>query len=93
MASSDSESSEEVVNHGPKHRQMSRQDKMTVFFAVRSTMVNGRPKYGILSQLANQLGFERTTVSRQWASMRKKLAHLLNNQDEDRPHGDHPHKL
>jgi hypothetical protein len=36
---------------------------MTIFFGVRSNMVNGRMKRGILKTLAIQLGFEWATIS------------------------------
>jgi hypothetical protein len=61
------------------HRQMSAEDKRVVFIAVRSTMVNSRPKRGIFSELAKQLGFEPLTVSRQWHQMEKSLHTLLSN--------------
>jgi hypothetical protein len=77
------ESSEDGVTHDRKYRQVTKADKMTIFFAIRSSMVDGKPKYGIFKKLSVQLGFKPTTVSRQWACMRRKLEHLLNNQDED----------
>jgi hypothetical protein len=83
MDSSGESDNDRPVRKARKFRQVSTKDKMTIFFAVRGAMVNGKMKRGILQKLSIQLGFERTTISRQWAGMRKKLAHLLNNQDED----------
>jgi hypothetical protein len=67
------------------HRQMSAEDKRLVFVAVRSTMVNGRPRKGIFSELAKQLRFEPLTVSRQWHRMVKSLQTLLSNHPAEEP--------
>jgi hypothetical protein len=57
-------------------------DRRTIFIAIRATMVNGRPRRGIFKELADQLGFTRKTVSRQWNAMQMKLAPLLCNHPE-----------
>jgi hypothetical protein len=62
---------------------MTSNDKPTLFYAIRSTMVEGWPKHGIYHKLANELGFKPLTIRRQWLDMRNKLARLLNNQDEE----------
>jgi hypothetical protein len=46
-------------------------------------MVDGRPKRGVFTKLASQLGHSRITIWRQWRQMKKKLAILLNNQPEE----------
>lgn len=58
-------------------------DRYAIFYACRSTMVNGHLKIGIQKELAKQLGISRITVSRQWCRMKDKLAPLLSNQPED----------
>jgi hypothetical protein len=83
MASSGDEDNGDPVPNTKRHRQMTAQDKKAVFYAIRSTMVNDRPKHGIIKKLARDLGFKPLTISRQWRDMRIKLAKLLNNQDED----------
>jgi hypothetical protein len=74
---------DDIVHNGPKYRQMTFIDKQTLFYAIRSTMVEGGPKHGIFRKLPNELGFKPLTIRRQWSDMRNKLAHLLNNQDKE----------
>jgi hypothetical protein len=63
---------------------MTSNDKQTLFYAIRSTMVEGQPKHGIYRKLANELGFKPLVIMRQsWLDMHNKLASLLNNQDEE----------
>jgi hypothetical protein len=62
-------------------------DRKTIFIAIRATMVNGRPRKNIFQELAEQLGYKRQTVSRQWNKMSKKLAPLLYNHPEEQ-HGE-----
>jgi hypothetical protein len=52
-------------------------ERHAIFLTIRATMVNGGVKKGIQSELACQLGFNRVSVSRQWGTMRDKLAPLL----------------
>jgi hypothetical protein len=66
-----------------KKRDTNYGDHRTIFIAIRATMmVNGRPRRGILDELAQQLGFKRKTVSRQWNNTQRKLAPLLFNHPE-----------
>jgi len=59
------------------------EDQKVIFFVVRSTIVNGGMKTGIFRELANQLGFERRAVARQWRNMETSLRDLLHNQTEE----------
>jgi hypothetical protein len=45
-------------------------------------MVDGCPKRGIFQELADLLGFKQKAVSRQWNQIAKKMAPLLDKQDE-----------
>jgi hypothetical protein len=83
METSNDEDNGDIADNGPKYRQMTSTDKQTVFYAIRSNMVEGRPKHGIYLKLAKELGFKPLTIQRQWADMRNKLAKLLNNQGEE----------
>jgi hypothetical protein len=49
------DNSDDIVHNGPKYRQMTSIDKRTLFYAIRSTMVEGRPKHGIFRKLATEL--------------------------------------
>ena len=64
--SGDIDNGDHALNHDEKvfyYRQMKPDDKRIILIAVRSTMVNGRPKHGIFTELAKQLRFEPLTVS------------------------------
>jgi hypothetical protein len=67
------------------YRQATAEERRILFVAVRSNMVEGRPKKGIFSELAKQLGFQPLTVSRQWHQMDKRLQNLLSNHPDDDP--------
>jgi hypothetical protein len=89
-SSGDADNGEPVDNDNGKvqrYRELTSGDLQSIFYAVRSTMVNGRPKHGIFKKLACQLSYDRKTVWRQWRQMKKKLAILLNNQPEEDHHG------
>jgi hypothetical protein len=69
-------------NDGPvederRYRTTTMAERHAIFLTIRATMVNGRVKKGIQSELACQLGMNRVSVSRQWGTMRDKLAPLL----------------
>jgi hypothetical protein len=83
METSDDEDNGNIADNGPKYRQMTSTDKRMVFYAIRSTMVEGRPKHGIYLKLAKELGFKPLTIRRQWADMCNELAKLLKNKDEE----------
>jgi hypothetical protein len=83
METSKDEDNGDIADNGPKYRQMTSNDKWMVFYATRSTMVEGRPKHGIYLKLAKELGFKSLTIRRQWGDMRNKLTKLLYNQDEE----------
>jgi hypothetical protein len=74
-----------TINGAPvgSHMQMSSEDLRYIFYAVRSSMVNDRPKPGIFKKLAYQLSYDSKTIWGQWKKMKKKLAILLNNQPEE----------
>ena len=76
----------EEVEDENNHRTTTYSDRQSIFFVMRSTMVNGHVKPGILKELADQLGVSRMTISRQWTSMNNKLAPLLINQDDASTH-------
>jgi hypothetical protein len=65
------------------HMQVSREDLCYIFYAVRSSMVNNRPKPGIFKEIAYKLSYDSNTIWIQWKKMKKKLAILLNNQPEE----------
>jgi hypothetical protein len=71
------------VNKDRKYKQLSAADLQTIFYSIRSTMVNGRPKHGIFKKIAVQLAHDRVTIWRQWKQMNRKLAMLLSNQPEE----------
>jgi hypothetical protein len=54
MEESEDEDNGDIVDNGPKYRQMMVNDKRTVFYAIRSTMVEGRPKHGIYRKIASE---------------------------------------
>jgi hypothetical protein len=83
MEEFEDDDSDDIVHNGPKYRKMTSNDKQTLFYAIRSTMVKGRPKHGIYCKLAKELGFKPLMIWRQWLDMRNKLASHLNNQDEE----------
>jgi hypothetical protein len=66
MADYDGSTDEEAGNGRRKWRQMREEDQMSLFHAVRSTMVGGRLQRGIFTKLAKSLGFELRTIRRQW---------------------------
>jgi hypothetical protein len=66
MEEFEDEDSDDVVHNGPKYRQVTSNDKRALFYAIRSTMVEGRPKHGIYRKLANELGFKPLMIRRQW---------------------------
>jgi hypothetical protein len=74
-----------TINGAPvgSHMQMSSEDLCYIFYAVRSSMVNDRPKPGIFKKLAYQLSYDSKTIWGQWKKMKKKLAILLSNQPEE----------
>jgi hypothetical protein len=76
MDSSGESDDDEPVQKDHKFWQVTRVDKMTIFFGVRNTMVNGRMKRGILKNIWIDNNF--STMG--WHA--KKLTRLLNNQDE-----------
>lgn len=61
------------------NRQTTASDRQAIFCTCKSTMVDGRVKKGIFSELAKQLKFKPGTISTQWHSMESKLKRLLNN--------------
>jgi hypothetical protein len=65
--------------------QVQAEDMRVIFFAVQNSIVDGHAKPGIFFHLARQMGFKRSTVSRQWATMAARLQTLLNNQPEEEP--------
>lgn len=75
------------VNREVKYRQATTADRRTIFFAVRASIENGRPKQGIFSEIARQLGFSRKLVSRHYHTMKKQFDPLLSN------HPDNEHAL
>ena len=79
MAEFTAVATDNVVDNGRSRRETTIADRQTIFYACRATMVHGRVPRGIFGKLAKDLGFERKTISRQWASMQHKLAPLLNN--------------
>jgi hypothetical protein len=75
-------SDEDSDNDGPvedprKYRTTTFAERYAICLTVRATMVDGRVKKGIHKELALQLGLGRVTVSRQWATIRDRLAPLL----------------
>ena len=79
---------EDAGNDGPvtkdkKYRNLVAADLQVIFYSVRATMVNNRPKHGIFQTLAAELRIDQRTVWRQRRNMRGKLAALLNNQPEE----------
>jgi hypothetical protein len=70
---------EEPVDHGPSYRRCNAGDRQFIFYACRSSLVNGVLERGIFSKLARQLNLTPETVSRQWAGMLVKAAALLDN--------------
>jgi hypothetical protein len=83
MASSDEADNGDPPPNSKRYRQMTAADKKAVFYAIRSTMVNGRPKQGIMKKISSELGFKPLTITRQWRDMRIKLAKLLSNHPEE----------
>jgi hypothetical protein len=81
MSDEDSDNDNDV-HKGRHHKTTQSSDRAVIFFACRASMQDGVLKRGIFQELAEQMGFTRKTVSRQWNQMQKKLAPLLNNQDE-----------
>ena len=82
--------------HASYRRQSKESDKRIILISIQSTMVNGRPKKGIFTELANQLEFEPQTVSQQWHKMNESLQTLLSNhpnQDVDKIIRDNTHIL
>jgi hypothetical protein len=69
----------EPVDNDGTYRQTTAADQQNIFYACRSTMVEGTTQRGIFNELANQLGFERKTVARQWHNMIASLSTLLSN--------------
>jgi hypothetical protein len=78
---------DEDVTDGLKKRDTTAHDRRVIFYGCRAAMVDEAVKRGFISELAQQLGFERKTVSRHWNNMQRKLAPLLDNQDEENHHG------
>jgi hypothetical protein len=66
-----------------KHHQKGEKEHAAIFFAIRSTVVDGQVKIGIYSLVSKQLKFEPYTISQQWASMQAKLVPLLDNHPEE----------
>jgi hypothetical protein len=86
MADSDGDSSAGVPdNDGRKFRQVSVEEQRTIFHACRATMVNGRLKRGIFSELAKSMGFQARIIAGHWHRMERSLSTLLNNH----PVGEH----
>jgi hypothetical protein len=77
MISDEDSDNGDVAEGSASYRTTTFADRYAIFMAVRSTMVNGRVKNGIHSELGRQLGLGRVTVSRQWAILRDRLAPLL----------------
>jgi hypothetical protein len=77
---------DEDVADSLKKRDTTAHDRRLIFYGCRAAMVDGVVKRGFISELAQQLGFERKTVSRHWNNMQRVLAPLLNNQDEENHH-------
>jgi DNA-binding transcriptional regulator YdaS (Cro superfamily) len=77
MNSDGNTDSEDDVEDPRRYRSTTMDERYAIFLTVRTTMVDGRVKNGIHSELAKQLGLSRVTISRQWATMRDKLAPLL----------------
>jgi hypothetical protein len=87
MSSSGGSDNEGPVHNDKKYSQLTAAHLQTIFYTVRSTMVDGRPKHGIFTKIARQLLHDRVTIWRQWKQMKRKLALLLNNQPEEDHHG------
>jgi hypothetical protein len=84
MVDSDTDTDGESVHNGDRrHRQTAATDRAAIFYGVRATIVNGRPKRGIFRELAKRLKFKPLTIARQWHSMARKLADLLSNHPEE----------
>jgi hypothetical protein len=66
-----------------KRRDMRSEDLRIIFYSCRAAMVNGVLRPGIQKELANQLGFEKKSISKQWRKMSDKLAPLLYNRAEE----------
>jgi hypothetical protein len=82
MSDEDTDNDDDVEDP-TKRRNTTESDRRVIFFACRASMEDGRPKRGIFQELADLLGFKRKAVSRQWNQMAKKMAPLLDNQDEE----------
>jgi hypothetical protein len=67
-------------------RETTSDDRKAIFTACRAAMSRGPLRKGFISELADELGFHRKTVSKQWNQMARKLATLLDNQDEENHH-------
>jgi hypothetical protein len=79
--------SDNDVEHPAKHKNTNESNRCVIFYAsCRANMVDGHPKRGIFQELADLLGFKGKAALRQWNQMAKKMAPLLDNQDEiDQP--------
>ena len=85
MAEVPAETNEEPVDNEVGHKQTSSAQQQAIFVAVRTTMIDGKLKHGIFSEVGQLMGFSPETVSRQWRSMNDKLVGLLDNH----PNGEH----
>jgi hypothetical protein len=83
MSSDEATASDNDDEDPRKYRTTTMKDRYAIFITIRSTMEDGRTQQGIYLKLACQLSLSHVTISRQWAAMKTKLAHLLNNHPED----------
>jgi hypothetical protein len=81
--SDEDDSSGNDVDNEQRYQTTTFADRYCIYFASKCTMVNGHLKSGIQIELAALLGLSKSTVSRQWSAMNKRLAPLLNNHPED----------
>ncbi|CAB9529989.1 transposon protein [Seminavis robusta] len=65
-----------------KKRYLNSDDRKVVYFSCKSAMVDGKIPRGVFKRVANSMGSNRSTVSRQWESVSRALAPLLDNHPE-----------